>query len=837
VTKVTRFYWLAIVVSGFALLAYFLLEWKSSQPDLVKLFLYLLAVVLTSGFKVWLPGVLSTLSMNYVFMIAALMDLNIGSAILVGIAGVLGQTFYKSRAGANWNQLLFNLSTISLSIMVAAYCYRLHLLASVDPYGIFSVVLSSASYFMVNTMIVSGIISLTSKKRVFPLWKESYLWTSPQYLVGGLIACGFHFLLQSIGWIGTLSTIPVMYLVYRSYKIYLTRVDEQQSHLAEMAELHLRTIEALALAIDAKDDTTAAHLRRVQIYASEIGKELELSSLEMQALEAAALLYDIGKLAVPEYIISKPGKLTPDEFEKMKIHPIVGAEILERVNFPYPVVPIVRAHHEKFDGTGYPDGLKGEEIPIGARILSVVDCLDALASDRQYRKAMQLDDAMMIIVAQAGQAFDPKIVSVMQRRYRELEAKAKNESFEPAKNISYNVKVERGSSPATGFAVDPIVSNATVPSNKNFQMRISDARREFQMLVEIANDLGASLSLRETLALLAIRLEESIAYDSVAIYVREKNELVPKYVKGEGSRLFSSLRIPVGQGLSGWVAENNLPIVNGNPAVECGYLNDPSKVTLLRSAIAVPLRCRDQVVGVLTLYQLQPDAFTVDHKRILLNISAKAGAVIENAVKFEQVQGEARMDELTGLMNARSLFEELEKRVASCASDGTDMAVLVLDLDGFKLANDLHGHLTGDKVLQSVAAALRRNCRATDLVARWGGDEFILVLAEPQQHLARVLERIAEVGAAAGLGAGCTTPLGLSAGCAIYPDDATDAESLLEKADERMYEEKRKRKAANPQPPRNVVVLPKSNRSEGDAPRSRVQEKLQLPPNDAVRIS
>jgi diguanylate cyclase (GGDEF)-like protein/putative nucleotidyltransferase with HDIG domain len=815
-SKLAKRYWALVVICGFGPLAYFLSIWRPDRQEIAKLGLYLLAVVLTSGFKVWLPGILSTLSMNYVFMIAALMELHISAAILVGVAGVLGQTYYKNRKGAPWIQLLFNLATVSISILLAGRLYQLQLLASVDPFGIFSVVLASAVYFLVNTVIISGIIALTSRQRIFTVWKESYWWTSPQYLMGGLIAAVFHYLLQHIGWIGTLSTVPVMYLVYRSYNVYLSRVEEQQKHLSEMAQLHLRTIEALALAIDAKDDTTAAHLRRVQIYASEIGKELELPALEMQALEAAALLHDIGKLAVPEYIISKPGKLTPDEFEKMKIHPIVGAEILERVNFPYPVVPIVRAHHEKYDGTGYPDGLKGEQIPIGARILSVVDCLDALASDRQYRKAMPLDEAMEIVNSQSGVAFDPKVVEIMNRRFRELEAKAKNETFEPAKNLSYNVKVERGLSPATGFAVDPAVAKGPVVLNKNFRMRISDARREFQMLVEIANDLGTSLSLRETLALLAIRLEESIAYDAVAIYVREHDQLVPRYVKGESFRLFSSLRIPLGQGLSGWVAENDLPIVNGNPAVESGYLNDPAKVTLLRSAIAVPLRGRDQVVGVLTLYQLQADAFTADHKRILLNISAKAGAVIENALRFEQVQDEARQDELTGLMNSRALFDELEKRIAICSRSSAELAVLVLDLDGFKLANDRHGHLTGDRILQAVAVALRKNCRVGDIISRWGGDEFILVISEPAEHLPRVMQRISEIGAAAGIEAGCTTPLSISAGCAIYPSDATDADSLLEKADERMYEEKRRRKASGVTS-NNLVVLPRA----AEAPKSR----------------
>ena len=188
--------------------------------------------------------------------------------------------------------------------------------------------------------------------------------------------------------------LPIIYFIHRSYRVYLDRLSAEKRHAEEMAGLHLRTIEALALAIEAKDHTTHEHLRRVRVYAVEIGKEMGLGRAELEALRAAALLHDIGKLAVPEHIISKPGRLTPEEFEKMKIHPVVGAEILERVAFPYPVVPLVRAHHERWDGSGYPDGLKGEEIPLGARILAAVDCLDALASDRQYRRALPLDEAM-----------------------------------------------------------------------------------------------------------------------------------------------------------------------------------------------------------------------------------------------------------------------------------------------------------------------------------------------------------------------------------------------------------------------------------------------------------
>src|SRR5204863_2657183 len=266
-----------------------------------------------------------------------------------------------------------------------------------------------------------------------------------------------------------------------------------KKHAEEMASLHLRTIEALALAIEAKDHTTHNHLQRVQTYAIEIGKDLGLSQPELDALRAAALLHDIGKLAVPEHIISKPGKLTREEFEKMKIHPVVGAEILERVRFPYPVTPIVRSHHEKWNGSGYPAGLKGEEIPIGARILATVDCLDALASNRQYRRALPLERAMEIINAESGKSFDPKVVEVLARRYTELEQMALAQNWDK-KRLSTNVKIEKGLAPAAGFEK----ANTPVNGRKDIfdpLSSIAAARQEVQMLFELTQDLGNSLSL------------------------------------------------------------------------------------------------------------------------------------------------------------------------------------------------------------------------------------------------------------------------------------------------------------------------------------------------------
>src|SRR5437660_215034 len=287
---------------------------------------------------------------------------------------------------------------------------------------------------------------MTEGRNPVQVWKECYLCAFPYYLLGALIACGMSAVNRLIGWQFGLLAFPIVYWIYRSYQTYLSRLQAQKKHAEEIAALHLRTIEALSLAIEAKDHTTHDHLRRVHVYAIEIAKDLGVDEAQLNAIRAASMLHDIGKLAVPENILSKPGRLKPEEFEKMKIHPVVGAEILDRVQFPYPVVPIVRAHHEKWDGTGYPAGLKGEEIPIGARILSVVDCLDALASDRQYRRALPLQEAMAKVASEAGTSFDPRIVELLQARYVELERKAKAQPVRLSP-LSKGLKIPNGAAP------------------------------------------------------------------------------------------------------------------------------------------------------------------------------------------------------------------------------------------------------------------------------------------------------------------------------------------------------------------------------------------------------
>jgi diguanylate cyclase (GGDEF)-like protein/putative nucleotidyltransferase with HDIG domain len=785
-----------VSAAGVCVLAWGAAHWSSREPT--RFLSYLLVAMLASRLKVHLPGIKGTMSVNFLFILLCIVELSLPETLAVGCGAILMQLY--DRRNPELVQVIFNVCGSAWAIAAAYQVYYL------VPHGhsrVPSVALLAAActYFFGNSLPVAAVISLTEHKLMRRVYTGSYFWSFPYYLVGAGFAGTVSYFNSLVEWQTSLLVLPAVYLIYHSYHLYLAKLQNEKRHVEEMANLHLRTIEALALAIEAKDHTTHEHLQRVRVYAAEVGKELKISQGELEALQAAALLHDIGKLAVPEHIISKPGRLTPEEFEKMKIHPIVGAEILERVRFPYPVAPIVRAHHEKWDGTGYPFGLKGLEIPIGARILSAVDFLDAMASDRQYRRAIPLHDVMERLRLESGKAFDPDVVAVMQRRYVEMEAMARGHAVHVEwSKLSTDMKVERGLQPAAGFAP---VSKTPRSSEATFLASIAAARQEAQALFELSQDLGASLSLGETLSVFSMKLRKLVPYDSISIYIRRDDVLVPELVSGDDFRLFSSLRIPVGEGVSGWVAQNRKPMVNGNPLVEPGY-TPASKETALRSALSVPLEGLDGIVGVLTLYKIDKDAFTADNLRILLAVSSKMALAIENALKYQQAESSATTDYLTGLPNARSLFLQLDRELARCRRSNATITVMVCDMDGFKQINDRFGHLEGNRVLKLFAQRLKESCREYDYVARMGGDEFVVVAPGLTQDAARgKMLMLRDMAKKAGFEVCREDILSLSVGQAVYPQDGADAEGLLAEADRRMYLEKqnqpgRKNRRAQP---------------------------------------
>ncbi len=783
---------------GSTVLCAALLHWHSS--DLPKFACYLAIAIFAATMKVRLPGMESTMSAHFLFVLLAVMQLSLAETLIIGCAAALVQSLWKSKNRPNPLKVTFNvLSMASPAIWLTFLVY--HSSASFIRQSLpLLLLVTTCTYFVANTVPVATVIGISENGSIRKIWSETFFWSLPYYLVGAAVVGLISFSGRYIGWQNALLILPIMYWVYRSYHLYLARlegerkraemeaaqVEAEKRHVEEVCALHLRTIEGLALAIDAKDHTTHSHLHRVRTYAVEVARDLGLSEEEMDALRAAALLHDIGKLAVPDHIINKPGRLTPEEFEKMKIHPVVGAEILEKVAFPYPVAPIVRSHHEKWNGQGYPDGLSGERIPIGARILAAVDCLDSLASDRQYRKALPLAEAMKKVAGEAGTSYDPRVIEVLQRRYLELEALAvRSMEVTSIDALSLRSPVGRAVSPAAGFQMDPAASRDT-PAD--FLSSIASARQEAHTLFELSQDLGNSLSLDETLSLAAIRLRKLVPYDTIVVYIRKGDHLTPEFVSGDNSRLFMSLYIPVGTGLCGWVAQNARPIINGNPMVERGFHCDGSNPAEPRAALAVPLESVNGLVGVLALYRAEADAFNSEHLRVLQVITSRVALFIENALKYREAESSATIDYLTGLANARALSMHLEQELARCKRDNSTLAAMVCDLDGFKQINDRYGHLAGDKVLRLFAGMLRDACRDYDYVARMGGDEFVVIAPGMTESASR--DRAAQFSSLvqqAGREICGRDFLSISVGIAFYPQDGSESEDLLAEADRRMY--------------------------------------------------
>ena len=779
-------------------------EWHSE--DSLRFLAYLLVSICGSGLKMSLPGVSGTVSTNFLFILASVVELSHGEAMAIAVGSMLFQTVWWTKDRSQAAKVIFNVSCLALSTLVAFRAFHAGWLSLAGGEFPFQLGLAAVSYFLVNTGSVSIVISLVEKKSVLRLWRETYVWSLPYYLVGAGCVGIVHYMNGKLGWQASVLILPGVYLAYRMYVTYQDKLKAEQKqseaqklHAEEMASLHLRAIEALALAIQAKDNTTHDHLHRVQVYAVDLGKHMGLTEEETEALRAASLLHDIGKLAVPEHIISKPGRLTPEEFEKIKIHPIVGAEILERIKFPYPVVPIVRAHHERWDGTGYPLGLKGEQIPLGARILAAVDCLDALASDRQYRRALPLDEAMAFVSAESGRSFDPRVIEVLERRYKELDRLARSIEFHKTR-LSTDLPIANSAAPGAGY--EPLSQSiADSPRADEFLATISAARQEAQILYQVAQDLGNSLSLESTLCAVAERTRKIVKYDTFAVWILERADtgkrlemlLKPKYIAGDDEKILNALEIPAGHGVSGWVAETRQAIINGDPQLESSHLVDQGLSSTvppinLRSALSVPLEGSEGIIGALTLYRREHETFTRDDLRILLAICSKLGVALENNLKFREAADSATTDHLTGLPNARSLFQHLGKELAK---DQT-LTVMVTDLNGFKEVNDRFGHLEGNRLLQVMAQAMKLHCRDVDYVARMGGDEFVIVLPGVEGELSEeIAGRFRNATIEAGREVTGLDILSLSIGMAVTPTDGTVAEELLAAADKRMYAYKR----------------------------------------------
>ncbi|HJP91682.1 MAG TPA: diguanylate cyclase [Pyrinomonadaceae bacterium] len=661
----------------------------------------------------------------------------------------------------------------------------------------------AALQYALSTIVTAWFLSFDAGKLTLIPTQETMVWTLTTKLAGAASAVLFYtaFLNKSLAFavLGLLIS-ALVYLLYRfnerRHEEIRRAEAEQRRHVEEMATIHMNTIESLAIAIDAKDQTTHGHVRRTQIYAKEMGKLFNVTEKELQALHAGALLHDIGKLAVPEYILNKPGKLTEAEFAKMKIHPVVGGDILKRVNFPYPVEDIVRYHHEKWDGSGYPKGLKGEAIPLVARIISVVDFYDATRCDRPYRKGMKREESLALLRSMVGSAFDPKVVETFIEHVVKFDRLIDLHDIQEQVASSAALDMQTSTKPDAGLAPDVL---GTAEESSGFRS-ISDAQREVFALHEIAQTIGSSLNLSDTVTLVANKLRAIVPFDTCVIYLVDEpsGKAIAAHVIGEEVEVFNRRRINIGDGITGWVIANARSMCNASPELDLVGVPD-EVVKRFRGVLVSPLTREDGAFGAISLYSQSRTSFTVEHVRLLESVCQHASSALNNALTYERTRESALIDPLTELPNARGFYMMLEQRLAECQRMNKEpLAVVCMDIDDFKVVNDKYGHSIGDRLLASVAGVVRRELRQMDILTRYAGDEFVAIMPMASSKMAASIGermRITVEEQLFSVRAGTMVGLGVSLGVACFPEDGETSEELLTTAARRMQHNKNSRKA------------------------------------------
>jgi putative nucleotidyltransferase with HDIG domain len=613
-----RVYLTAVPWLGTAVLTWALTDLFLRPPNSAWLALATLTI-LTGSFTVKIPGLVARLSVSEPFVFAATLWFGPSVGAVTAALDALIMSLWLMPGLKTLHRLSFNISVLVISIWTASQIFfgisgidvrapqYTSLTSFVGPLYIFT-----ACCFLLNSGMVATALAIERRQSGLRIWREQFLWLSLNYFGGASVAALLVVYAKSIDWAVIGLIVPLLAISYLTFRTTLGRLEDANDHLSELNKLHLSTIETLAMAVDAKDQVTHGHIRRVQRYALGLSHYLGITDIKLlKAVEAAALLHDMGKLAIPEYILNKPGKLTPAEFEKMKLHAALGADILSAIQFPYPVVPIVRHHHENWDGSGYPDKLRGTEIPLGARILSVVDCYDALTSDRPYRPKLSTTDAIAIVMQRRGSMYDPLVVDTFVTKLEELERSTE----------------DLGPVNPTLFQIAELNSPLVHPQ------QTGERRQQLELQsVLLSTDvapLALGLSGRPSnIVGCAFYISSSKSTDMRAVSV---SGLVPRSLLGSTTEL--------GERVIGWSGSTGTPVRNAPLELEFG----PSKPFEAATCSAFPARTGNEMLAVLAVFAderglSEADASKLESISVDLShsVSDDPGGALSASVAFDE---------------------------------------------------------------------------------------------------------------------------------------------------------------------------------------------------------
>lgn len=665
--------------------------------------------ILTGSFSVKVPSINAYISVSEAFVFASVLLFGAEAGTVTVLLECLVILLWMKPQGRPLYRMAFNLAAPSVAIWTAGSCF--YLLSGIHPYSevftplprLFVPLLAfTAAYFLFNSWLVAVAVGLETQRSAVQIWWKNFAWLSVNYFSGASVAALIVTYTQRLD-LSTLAVIvPLLVVSYLTFRTAMGRAEDSYNHLSELNRLYLSTIETLAMAIDAKDQITHGHIRRVQIYAVGLAKHVGVTDDQLlKAIEAAALLHDMGKLAVPEHILNKPGKLTPAEFEKMKLHAGVGADILSAIDFPYPVVPIVRHHHENWDGSGYPTGIRGTDIPIGARILSVVDCFDALTSDRPYRPKLSDQEALDILMERRGSMYDPLVVDTFVRVHREIAPEGPTNS-----TLSKGALTEITSSSVSGREPFVAADNAPVQETDSglpveTELALHDHALSDAVVLgsQVCNLLNADLAIL-------------FAYDAI------DDHLVVASTSPQGSIHLNALTIGLGERLSGWVGANRRTILNSDPALDLGdYARRPG--VSLNNTLSVPVLGGRDLLGVLSVYREEP--FSEADRARLETIGRLFATRLARQRSLSSTREQGHRPPVDALAPVSS--------------------VLCIEMLNWSDIQRQMGEDSAESLVARVGALIRESLSVGDLFVRNRDEEFVALLASGEAKDVRALAR------------------------------------------------------------------------------------------------
>jgi len=812
-SRACHFYLLGVYVASipFAYLCFtaenhFSLQWL----------LFTVISVFVATINVRLPKLSVVISMVDVFIIFVLMQFGAGAALITYCVDIIvaGTADLFRRYGRNLkgkiflDRWLFNIACCALSTWTMYALYStVGSLSFTYPSNVIAALFSVAiGWFLVNTGTLSLALSFWMKRGFWSVWREGISLYLLNFLGSAAAAGVISIFYQRAGFfLKFILLVPIAVIAYQLYRFYIEKYEQAQTHINELNRLYLQTVEALASAVDAKDRYTHGHIRRVQAYAAELASHLGVKDeKELLSIRAGALLHDIGKIAIPEYILNKPTALTETEYEKMKIHPVVGANMLNTIEFPYPLIPMVKWHHERWDGNGYPDGLKGVEIPLNARILALVDCYDALTTNRPYRSPMEREQVIQFFLREAGRSYDPNIVQVFIDHLEEMEAAGK--------------AVDLGHTDVWGLKETPSTTKPNVRPLEKVQPIVTygkalsagpDIQRELYSVFEFARADFQCVTSAEIFAFMGRRLEALIRFDAGAFYAADLSQGVVTAVHtvGESNEGLSGLILPLEQKLTGWVAANNQALCNLPPFPDFLNCAEP-RPSFQMSAIA-PMNRHNHVLGAISLYRKDSAKFDDEEFRRLGIVASQTAIMLAKSSK--EIDGtQLLLDNLTNLPNGFQLYLMFDQVAMDAARYEYPLALFSINLDDIRNIRKRWGHLSGDEAIRASAQYLKNELRETDLLVRYAGEEFIAInprmSREQAENLKSRLQNELDHFKFAVRGQ-TEIPLEVSIGIAIFPEDGADLEALLLTAELRVHEDRELRAAVR----RGVRSLQLSN--------------------------